>query len=213
MSSRRGIALLLALAVGAGLAGCQRSGYQYIKSDETGTLFKVPHDWTLFSEDEMLGLASLDASPQQLERIRGSQWAVGFDSAPQASLENALNRTGAFPAGYSQVRVLTPQQRDKFSIASLRNEVMRIDELATLENWVEEIQTDDVVLEGGFRGIQQVYTIRNADGGFSTFRQISVVDPTTSVVFLFVIGCESNCFVENQEVIGEVSDSWTVKEL
>jgi hypothetical protein len=213
MFFRRAIGLVLVVAVGAGLAGCQRSGFQYVKSEETGTLFKVPHDWTLFSEDELLGLATLEASPQQLERIRGSQWAVGFDSAPTPKLENAVNRTGAFPAGYSQVRVLTDQQRDTFSLASLRNEVVKIDQLSALENWVEEIQTDDVVLENGFRGIQQIYTVRNPDGGFSTFRQISVVDPTTSVVFLFVIGCESNCYVQNQEVITEVAESWTVKDL
>jgi hypothetical protein len=41
---------------------------------------------------------------------------------------------------------------------------------------------------------------------------VGLVDPATSTLYLFAIGCEAKCYLDHQGDIDEVASSWTVKE-
>ena len=212
---RKQIAALVLLAVvgAGGVTSCQQSGFQYVKSEEAGTIFKVPSDWELYTEEEALGLGSSGLSPEQRQRRMASEWAVAFDSSPEPSMNNVFNRQAPFPTGFAHVRVLTERERDTYSFESMRNEVYPLDDLSTLENTVDQIDLEELVEEDGYRGLRQIYTLRTETGGFYTFQQITMVDPSTSIAYVFVVGCEANCYEQNQEVIDEVAQSWTVEDV
>ena len=213
LGSRAGpkrLALKLAGVLALGLAGCAGSGFQYVSSSETNTVFKVPEDWTLFNEDAVFEFRPPDLSPQQEAANRASQWIMAFDGAEPPSLEHLFAQTSEEPAGYAKVRVLSDEERDTYSLRSLRNEEFEIDRLVK-EQSIELISDDDLALENGFSGSRVVFNVRQGDG-FVTVNQTALVDPQTRVLYLFLIGCDADCYSNNEEVISEVVSSWTIKE-
>jgi hypothetical protein len=197
---------VLALA----LVGCTGSGFQYVSSSETNTVFKVPEDWTLYSEDDVFDFRPPDLSPQQEAANRASQWIMAFDGAEPPSLEHLFAQSSKQPAGYAKVRVLSDEERDTYSLRSLRNEEFEVDRLVK-EQRIELISDDDVVIDNGFAGSRVVFNVRQGDG-FVTVNQTALVDSQTRVLYLFLIGCDAGCYSKNEEVISEVVSSWTVKE-
>jgi hypothetical protein len=204
-----------ALGVSAGvlallLTGCAGSGFQYVSSSETNTVFKVPEDWTLYNEDDVFEFRPPDLSPQQEAANRASQWIMAFDGAEPPSLEHLFAESSEKPAGYAKVRVLSDEERDTYSLRSLRNEEFDIDRLVK-EQRIELIRDDDLALENGFAGSRVIFNVRQGDG-FVTVNQTALVDSQTRVLYLFLIGCDADCYANNQEVISEVVSSWTIKE-
>jgi hypothetical protein len=197
---------VLALA----LTGCTGSGFQYVSSSETNTVFKVPEDWTLYNEDDVFEFRPPDLSPQQEAANRASQWIMAFDGAEPPSLEHLFAQSSAQPAGYAKVRVLSDEERDTYSLRSLRNEEFEVDRLAKQQR-IELISDDDLALESGFAGSRVVFNVRQGDS-FVTVNQTALVDSQTRVLYLFLIGCDADCYSYNEEVISEVVSSWTIKE-
>jgi hypothetical protein len=211
MTARRLLSLLL--LTGLALAACQSSGFQYVKSDEVNAIFKVPQDWRIYSEDEIVGASTANLSPSQRDRLHGSQWAVAFDSSPEPSLINVLDRSAIFPSGMARASVIQDEERDTYSLRTMRNELVNLDTLSELEGYVDPISREVITRDGGFHGLQQVVTIRTETGGFYTFNQTSLVDPLTTIAYVFVVGCEADCYEKNQQLINEVVESWTVESL
>jgi hypothetical protein len=205
------IPVLLALLIGLLLTSCESSGFQYVKSEEVNAVFKVPHDWRIYSEDEFFETTAAGLSPLQRSRLSGLQWTAAFDSSPDPSVDNVLARNATYPSGMAQARVIQEDERDTYSLRSMRNESFDLDVLSELEGFVDPISREVIALEDGYHGLKQVVTIRNGLGGFYTFSQTSVVDPLTTISYTFVVGCEANCYERNQDVINEVVESWTVK--
>jgi hypothetical protein len=192
------------------LTGCTGSGFQYVSSSETNTVFKVPEDWTLYNEDDVFEFRPPDLSPQQEAANRASQWIMAFDGAEPPSLEHLFAQSSTEPAGYAKVRVLSDEERDTYSLRSLRNEEFEIDRLAKQQR-IELISDDDLALENGFAGSRVVFNVRQGDS-FVTVNQTALVDSQTRVLYLFLIGCDADCYSNNEEVISEVVSSWTIKE-
>ena len=171
----------------------------------------MPNSWTVYDENEVFQLQGQGISPQRTEAAKASQWLVAFDAAPRPSLEHVLKNAPTHPTGFAKVRQLSDRERDTYSLASLRNAVFPIDELIKEEGQVELLETEDLVLEGGYRGSRLVFNLRQ-DDGFLTVNQTALVDPATRTLYLLVVGCEARCYTANQEAIQEVVSSWTVKE-
>lgn len=208
-SRRRALGVCAGVLVLA-LTGCTGSGFQYVSSSETNTVFKVPEDWTLFNEDDVFEFRPPDLSPQQEAANRASQWIMAFDGAEPPSLEHLFAESSEQPAGYAKVRVLSDEERDTYSLRSLRNEEFDIDRLVK-EQRIELISDDDLALENGFAGSRVIFNVRQG-GGFVTVNQTALVDSQTRVLYLFLIGCDADCYANNQEIISEVVSSWTIKE-
>ena len=76
---------------------------------------------------------------------------------------------------------------------------------------VELLSTSDVVLPGGFHGLHLEYNVPEGTN-YLTVDQIGIVDPQTSTLYLFAIGCEAHCYIDNHRAIDQIASSWTVKE-
>ena len=204
--SRAAVSCLVGLLF---LAACAESGFTYVTDSQTNTFFKVPEEWAIYKEDEILASQSETISPQREAVARALQYVVAFDGAPNPSLIHVMAANSDHPAGWTKVRVLNDQERDTFSLASIRNAVLPVDQLVKRNN-AEIISQEDVVRPGGLHGSRLVFNIKE-ETQFVTINQTGLVDPSTRVLYLFVIGCEANCYVDNEEVINEVVSSWTIK--
>jgi hypothetical protein len=109
------------------------------------------------------------------------------------------------------VRPLGDEERDTFSLATIRNALFDVDGSTAASPSVELIATSDVVLPGGYRGLHIEYNVPQGTD-YLTVNQIGVVDAETSTLYLFVIGCEAHCYLDHQDTIDQVAGSWTVKE-
>lgn len=197
------------MLVGVTLAGCAGSGYQYVKSSSNNAYFRVPKEWRVFDKDQILGAAEEKLSQTESSNLR---FVAIFDGDPKPSLQHELT-TAKHPFGLVRVRELTLEERDTFSLSTLRNEVVRIDDI--LENELGDVELVEdpksILKQKGLAGARLVYTVKGPEGSF-TVDQTGLVDPGTHVVYFFIVGCESTCFSENRRMISDVADSWTIKE-
>lgn len=191
------------------LVACGSSGFTYVKSSPNNTYFKVPKQWTVYDKDDILAVAQLPGGEAKSESIR---FVAIFDADPNPSLTHDL-QTATHPFGLAQVRELGIEERDSFSLAALRNEVIPIDEILNREvGRVELVERPrSIVRDGGLAGTRLVYTVHTKEGSF-TVHQTGLVDAETRRVYFFIVGCEASCFNANRKTIAEIADSWTIKE-
>jgi hypothetical protein len=206
-AARRAFASLAIILVAT---SCSGSGYQYVKDSSSTAFFKVPTSWTLYDEDQILNSDLVQLSPQSQQSVAQALWMVAFDANGQPSLTHVLSAEAAEPSGFAQVRPLGSEERDTFSLATIRNSLFNVDGTADAAG-AELLATSDVVLPGGYRGLHIEYNVPQGSD-YLTVNQIGVVDPQTSTLYVFAIGCEARCYLDHQSAIERIADSWTVKE-
>ena len=97
-----------------------------------------------------------------------------------------------------------------YSLSSLRNEEFEIDKLVRRQQ-LELLSEEEVSLDSGVNGVHLVFNVRQGPE-FITVNQTALKDPQTRVLYLFLIGCQADCYESNQGTIDEVVNSWTIKE-
>jgi hypothetical protein len=214
---RRPVARPVSLALTAAVlfAACGGSGYTFVGHSATQTAFKVPSDWTPFNKNQLLVGSGLESSPQTDQAF---QFLVGFDSDPDPSVDHVLSGNVKYPVLLAWVRQLDPNDRDSFSLQSIRNAVYPVDQLIQTKQ-AEILSIDqDIVMDGGIRGAQIVYNMSPSDLNIGTgnqlFRinQIGLVDPGTNLFYLLVVRCQVDCYEQNERVIDVVMESYRVRE-
>ena len=204
---------LTAIAVSALVAtSCSGSGFEYIKDSTSTAFFKIPSSWSTYDENQILDNSAIVASPEAKQAFAQATWMVAFDGDQPPSPDNLFifGNAGSKPTGFAQVRPLGESERDTFSLSTIRNALFNVDGSSTSAP-AEVLSTADVVLPGGFHGLHIEFNVQQ-DQDFLTVNQIGVVDPATSTLYLFAIGCEAHCYLDNQDLIDQVAGSWTVKE-
>lgn len=192
------------------LAACS-SSYVYVENTDANTFFKVPKSWRLFDENDIFASNNSGLSPQQEAATRRAIWLVAFDANPHPSVSHLL-QTERYPNGIARVSALSDEARDAFSFQLLRNLIFPIDQTLTQDpQAVEILGNQDLELKGGFRGSRIIFNIRRGND-FLTINQTGIVDPATRSLYLFVIGCEAHCYLQNRSTIDQVVQSWTVTE-
>ncbi len=213
---RRSIGLLSAatgVTILTLLSACSGSGFSYVENAETNTYFKVPEEWEVFEQSEVMQSLFPNPSPGTIGAIERTLWAAGFDSDEDPSASHILRPTSDHPAGYASVRALSEEERESISLGGLQN--AGAIPLTALQQQssdsVREVEKEDIVLEGGTHGRRAVYDVRLGPGTL-TFSQTALIDPPTENVYVFLIGCSASCYRTNQDMIEEVVNSWTIKE-
>ncbi len=193
------------------LAACT-SSYTYIKNSSVKTYFKVPNQWHIFDENQIFRSQISGLSPQGEAAAKASIWMVAFDASPKPSLAHFFSGSSPYPQGFAQVRQLSEEQKDSLSLGSIRNSVFPLNQLQSEDpTSVELLQNSDLVLEGGIHGNRIVFNVR-LGSTFYSVNQTGLVNPQTSLLYLFVIGCEAHCYLNHKGTIDEIVSSWTVKE-
>lgn len=200
-----------AVALTLVLAACGAPEYRYVKSSSQRTFFRVPHQWKVFDEDQIL--ENSDDSEEAKSSFKESSWSVGFDASPKPSVKNVLTAS-RHPTGIAQVRTLTPAERDTFSQSSLRSLLLPFDPLSE-----EAAQTGDVEVVGtrevdreGMHGSEFLLNLKTKEGGLIKWRQIAVVDRRVTRAHVLAITCDLDCYEKHEGAIEKVVSSWTVKD-
>lgn len=204
---RRGRSLVSVLLL-VSLIACSEPQYHYLKNSDLDAYFRVPRDWTLFSENEFKTAVSRSQLPPDLQRIT---WASGFDASQAPTLSNLYTPAPA-PVGFSQVKILNVLEQGRLSFDELRNYILPLDQL--LQNGDAEPLDglyDQPFERGELHGTRAIWAIQGADGPF-VFDQIAMFDPDRSRLFLLVFSCATDCYSQHRRSIDDVVESLTVGE-
>ena len=197
-------ALVAALALG----GCAGSGYKYVKASTDDAYYKIPDRWKLFDKQQVIASTGTQLSSAEESDLR---YLAIFDADPKPSLDHDL-QTAQHPFGVVRVRTLDVAERDAFNLQALRNEVIPIDDILEKELAdVEVVSGPYSIVKNGMRGSRITYTVQSEDSSF-TVDQTGLVDPATTQVYFFIVGCDAKCYADNRNTITEIADSWTIKE-
>lgn len=198
------------LAAAALVAGCADSGFNYVKSSEDKTYFKVPERWTLFDEQDVLdGLGDELTETERRAELDGS-WRVAFDASPDPTLRHLGAAGAAHPSGLAVVRTLDFDVADAISNEALRNYFFDVD-TALQDGSGEVVEYEELQLDGGFRGIHLVATI-DVSGQRMKFDQTALLDQGTTKLYALLVSCSNVCYDDNEGQIRNVVDSWTVRD-
>jgi hypothetical protein len=199
------------------LSSCAGSGYTYVQTKDGQAFFKVPVGWKGFSKEQILVASGQGLSPASDQAF---STLVGYDSDPRPSINHIidLNTAPVYPVVEAQAITLPEQTRDQLSLAGLRNFIYPLDQLYQ-SGQAQVISHKDITLPGGFHGSQYEYALTpngivSANLGTHVIRanQITILDPATNKLYVFVVRCESHCYRDNGKLIQQIVDSWTVKE-
>ncbi len=213
---RRGLRFTLpAILVGLSLvlSSCGGSGYTYVGSQGDHVFLKVPSSWASYSGDVILKAIGLDGTPS----AKTFNWLAAFDAATKPTLGHVLSGVPEQPVILAYVRQLSPQTRDQFSLASIRNARFPIDQLVNNDQG-DVVSHKDISLAGGLYGEQDVFDVTGGIGDISAangalmVNQIGILDPGNHKLYLLVISCAATCYERNRNVIDEVARSYSVKE-
>jgi hypothetical protein len=197
------------------LAGCQPSGYTYVRNSEDGAYVKFPSNWHLFKPEDVIGRQAQqnDLTPGLAEELAQEQWAVAFDADPQPSLDHLFVEPDGHVIGLMRVRQLSESERDEFSLSHLRNEFIQIDEIMQAGiATIEPLEMNELTTPEGMRGVRLRFDLGAPTGQVFTYEQIAYVDAATEKVYLLALGCTADCFKATQTQIEQITESWTIKE-
>jgi hypothetical protein len=211
--------MVVFIVIGLALSGCNiSSGFTYVSHrNPDGTIlgFKLPSKWKTFDTQQVLEATNGAISSTESKNIAAGEWEEAFSAAPHPKpLPLASMVTAQYPIGYAEARPLNGQERDGFSYASLRSEILGEDPEAQaspdpfhVTAYNEFASTSD-----GIRGSSLTTNIKLGSGATATLSQIVEVDANTNWVFAVTVICKAACWGPNTGVINQVLKSWTVKE-
>ncbi len=199
------------------LSACAGSGFTYVHTSDNLAFFKVPLGWTTYNKQQILVASGQSLSPATDQTYT---FLMGYDSDPHPSIEHVLSLPDApaYPVIVAQVRTLSPQDQDSMSLASIRNAIYPLDRLAQA-NAAALLGEKMLSLSGGLHGSQLLYQVSlqgtasvNTGNQVIEVNQIGLVDPAMTKLYLFTVRCEAHCYRDNQKLINQIVQSWTVKE-
>jgi len=201
--------MLLALA--ALLSACSSANASNIRytDPEQQSLLELPSDWHLYEQDELAGVADLPFMGSVGNIDFPTRSVVAFDGAPSAAAANLTTdlASSPFPIGATSVRTIDTSTRDLISRLILARSVIDF----TTYGEVADVSKEDFSFGKGFEGVRRLLALTTTDGqAQAVVYLISVTNPADDRLYSVAVGCSRDCFVENQEEIERVVDSWLV---
>ena len=213
---------------------CGESEFRYVSNSNINTYLKVPNDWKVYTQDDLVG-AEIDAArqanqPSSLIDVlinRQYQWRMAFDGDPEPSVEHTLTLAEE-PVVEVSVRALDQDEHDQVSLAALRNVIINYDEMkAESQNNLSgrgmgiageststfrPIDEEELHFDDGVRGIRLRYVLRpNASSPFYAFDQTTLVDSKAQRLYVLLIRSGEAQFLRHNQLFTEIAKSFTVK--
>lgn len=211
----RGIFILVAL--GALLTACSNlSGYQYLshrQSSGSDLYFKLPTDWKVFNQAQVIESANGKLNKSQIKQIEGEGWLITFVGATKATVAESDLIDGSHPTGIVEAKPLSPTDQDSMSFATLRTEVLSSDPLnPPSPDPYQVVSYSTFTRPGGLWGNKMEVDIRGKGGAIATFNQVAMVNQDAAWLYLIAVSCKASCYSANQGLIKQVLTSWNVRE-
>lgn len=196
MVRRSALAWVTMATVGSlALAGCGRSGFQYLESDDHAAFAKIPDDWTVVSEgyvDFMLR----NQQDGQIMMLPGDErlaWQTRFTSDPRGEFADDVV-TGGFEVQPVDARIAPSFDLEQFAEYAPEG-------VDVLES--RRVRVDDLT---GYR-----VDLASDEGDYLHTRLV-LTDSRTTVIYVVELGCAADCYQANDDVIDEIVETFTVKD-
>ena len=211
------IAASLAVLAGSSLAGCGAPSYVYASDAADQAYFEVPATWhevsPLFVSETQESLLT-----KSLAGAAGGPfiWSRAYAAASSPSSVSLLEASNT-PVVYASVQTLRDSLRGNLSFNVMRDLLFPVTpsarQLATEEG---DTLTGFVLLDNititnkyGMRGINELYEYDIA-GQPDAFDQTVLTNAATTKLYLLLVQCYQACFVENEQKIEAVVESFSV---
>jgi hypothetical protein len=202
MDRRRGGLLVIVAGAIALLAGACTTGSAYVSSNSQGMYFKIPHTWRTYSQTSLKHDGLVTTSLPFL---------VAFDGDPKPDVIHVLD-SSSYPWGLAEVAGISGTDRINFSLDSLLNTVIPVDQLQNASsNSVSELSPSKVITRGTLRGVQVALRVNISGKPPLSYEQISLVNTATTKTWVLLLGCSPQCFAQHRGDINRVVNSWIVK--
>ena len=193
---------LVATACGSDGGG----GLQAVRDDGQSMFFQLPADWTVLQEADLAGVAETPFVSQDIIDLPIVSRVV-FEGGVAGSGVVIDPAATTVPVGSAVVRSISSGNRDYISRFLLAELVFPYHQQSS----AQILTKDDLSLGDGFDGVQVV--VRYTDAGTNeqaVVSLVSVTDPEVTKMYSIAVGCTIDCFIDHQQTITDVIDSWLV---
>ena len=203
MDRLRGVLLAVVIALTAVLvATACAPDSTYLATSSQGMYFKIPHAWHTYPQSTLKRDGLVSSSLPYL---------IAFDADPKPDVKHLL-ASSTHPWGLAEVNGITQSDQLNFSLDSLLNAVLPIDQIqqATGDS-VSALAPSRVITRGNLRGIQAALRLSVTGQAPLSVEQISLVNAPTTKTWVLLMGCSPACFAQQHGQIDRVVNSWIVK--
>jgi hypothetical protein len=195
------LAVVAALVVAVVAVACS-PGSSYLSSSSQGMYLKIPHTWHTYSQTSLKRQGLITSSLPYL---------VAFDANPKPDTTHLLG-SSSYPWGLAEVNGISTSDRLNFSLDSLLNAIIPVDQLQSASaSSVSELSPSQVITRGSLRGIKASLRVSLTGQPPLSFEQISLVNAATTKAWVLLLGCSPQCFAQHRGDINRVVNSWIVK--
>jgi hypothetical protein len=190
-----------ALALALVASACMTNN-AYVSSSSQGMYFKIPNGWHTYSQTNLKRQGLISTSLPYL---------IAFDSDPKPDVGHLLD-SAAHPWGLAEVDAVSATDRLNFSLDSLLNTIIPVDQLqGSSGNSVSELSPSRVITRGTLRGVEVSLKVSISGRAPLSYEQISLVNTPTTKTWVLILGCSPQCFAQHRGDINRVVNSWIVK--
>lgn len=203
MDRPRGALLAVVIALAAVLlASACTPDSTYLSTSSQGMYFKIPHAWRTYPQSTLKRDGLVTSSLPYL---------VAFDADPKPDVKHVLGAS-AHPWGLAEVDAISQSNQLNFSLDSLLNAVLPIDQIQQASgDSVSQLSPSRVITRGNLRGIQAALRLSVTGQAPLAVEQISLVNAPTTKTWVLLMGCSPACFAQQRGQIDRVVNSWIVK--
>jgi hypothetical protein len=164
--------------------------------------FKIPNGWHTYSQTNLKRDGLITTSLPYL---------MAFDADPHPDVGHLLD-SSTYPWGLAEVTAISTTDRLNFSLDSLLNTIIPVDQLqGSSGNSISELSPSRVITRGTLRGVQVSLRVSINGRPPLSYEQISLVNTATTKTWLLIVGCSPQCFAQRRGAIDRVVNSWIVK--
>jgi hypothetical protein len=199
---RGGLSAVVAGLIGAFILSACTPNSGYVSSSSQGMFFKIPHSWRTYSQTSIKRNGMVTSTLPYL---------VAFDADPKPDLVHVLG-SSTYPWGLAEVASISGTDRLNFSLDSLLNTIVPVDQLQSGSgNSVSDLSPSRVITRGTLRGVQVALRVSLNGKPPLSYEQISLVNNATTKTWVLLLGCSAACFNQHHGEINRVVSTWIVK--
>jgi len=203
------------------LTGCGAAPeFTYVTNSADSTYVKVPRAWLPIDTKSLEGAFGLDPAFSAADQ---GFWIAGYDADAAPSPAHLLGIDAAVPAVLVAVKDNPASTQGQFSLDKMRDLFFPVSTAgrqaaaadpsssSSLTNFT--LFTNDVLTPGkGVHGVHVVYRYSFAGGPPQMLDQTVYVNDDASKVYMFLVRCSTECYMQRQKEISTVVSSFTVRE-
>ena len=221
-------------------AACAGDGFEYVSNSDEGLYFRVPDEWSVVEpENSELpeSAASEGDSPDAWSRFvtpvpleDGNLDSLANIDAPigiaQVQPLNALRagemslerlRAMSLDLVYDQLEAdgAAGPQTDPLAAYEPEDPLQLEVDMAQMENpplALQVLDYEEIANDDGVRGSHITLNYSLRDGPFQTIDHIALLNADTTRLYRLLVLCSADCYLEYEEEINDIVDSWTVEE-